>query len=971
MALPWIAYAQSFRQVVLDLAEVSGVMVHNVAEDSKGLIWFSTYNGLFRYDGQQTIRLTESIRDLGFRGNFHSVFIDDRDRVWLPSDDNIALLNPVDWTLHFLPDSLAAYLTDTRVTAVNLLDRSEIAVCYDNGYVIISEEGGFRLIKDLAAATQRTGLRHAATAVAKWRGRYWLAGAGKLFYRAIDARVHDAGIVPLADCSMRVNCLIPLDDKLVFDQESQGMYAYDGRGVFRMDGPLSELLSDIGFYEMTFNSTYLAVASVGNNLNRSAYYFRLEALSDAPYDTINGLFPENYLNSIQFGQHDVLIGAGSMGVGVVYPTLAQINVYNPLSHTGNSSMRAIHVFPDGTLFCSGYGGTVLAQHDGKQLAYNSQYVYVAYPLDDHTLLCGSDRQGLFLYDKRTNIFSPYTTINADGIPGYVSDYLYSIDRLGKQMALGTHQGVLLLDMQTRALGPLCDSAGRQVGKNNWVRKVEFAGDTLWMATNNGLYTFHRGVYQRIFPREPQSRYGVYDFQLFPGEGEIWVATNGNGLFSIDYTGRATAHFDSQTQLHTDVVFSLLSAGNLLFAGTDRGLFVRTDSNFRFLTVADGLASREFNHGSGFYDRQSGNVYVGGINGITVLQLDAVNNIPKPSPRLCFGAAVVYNEASRQTRHLYHLPYQEEARLTLRANEELLSVYPAKPFAYRERYMVGYRIVGLADDWQRMADGQLVSLIRASPGDYTLQVRAEGDKKGAEGISLYIEKEPAWYQTLLFKVAVVCLVLAGLWVFFRYRVKAIKSEQRLRNQIARDLHDEVGGTLTGISIRADFMRLSMPDKMAADLVKIAESSRHAISAMNDMVWSIDARLDNAAGLVSRIRESTNQLLERSDMVVKFDVVGADKATAIPQTVRQNIYLIAKEAVNNCCKHAHATQLEIGLQFAHREIRLKIGDNGWGFDTARQADGRGLRNMASRAARINAVYTVSSDERGTCLALHCCF
>src|SRR5690606_40143867 len=136
MALPWLTYGQSFRQAVLDLGEVSGIMVHNVAEDSKGLIWFNTYNGLFRYDGQQTVRLTESIRSLGFKGNFHSVFIDRYDRVWLPSDNDIAMLDPVDWTLHFLPDSFTTYLVNTRVTAVNLLEDSEIAVCYDNGYVI-------------------------------------------------------------------------------------------------------------------------------------------------------------------------------------------------------------------------------------------------------------------------------------------------------------------------------------------------------------------------------------------------------------------------------------------------------------------------------------------------------------------------------------------------------------------------------------------------------------------------------------------------------------------------------------------------------------------------------------------------------------------------------------------------------------------------------------------------------------------
>src|SRR3546814_3942938 len=96
---------------------------------------------------------------------------------------------------------------------------------------------------------------------------------------------------------------------------------------------------------------------------------------------------------------------------------------------------------------------------------------LVYPLDDYTLLCGADKQGLFLYDRRTNVFKPYPTINADGIPDYLSDYIYSIDRSGQQVALGTYQGVLLLDLQTRKLGPLLDSAGRHVSANNWVRKV--------------------------------------------------------------------------------------------------------------------------------------------------------------------------------------------------------------------------------------------------------------------------------------------------------------------------------------------------------------------------------------------------------------------------------------------------------------------------------------------------------------------
>src|SRR3546814_9639825 len=95
-------------------------------------------------------------------------------------------------------------------------------------------------------------------------------------------------------------------------------------------------------------------------------------------------------------------------------------------------------------------------------------------------------------------------------------------------------------------------------------------------------------------------------------------------------------------------------------------------------------------------------------------------------------------------------------------------------------MMSDRIAGLADEWQQMADGQLVSLIRASPGGYALQVRAENDEQGVKEITLHIAKEPAWYQTLLFKIAMVLLALSGLWAFFRYRVRIDRKSTRLNS-----------------------------------------------------------------------------------------------------------------------------------------------------------------------------------------------
>jgi len=210
-----------------------------------------------------------------------------------------------------------------------------------------------------------------------------------------------------------------------------------------------------------------------------------------------------------------------------------------------------------------------------------------------------------------------------------------------------------------------------------------------------------------------------------------------------------------------------------------------------------------------------------------------------------------------------------------------------------------------------------------------------------------------------------LIVSGTTGFILYeRARKIKGENRLRKRISRDLHDEVGGLLTGISMQTDLLRLKTGNTRLESVDSIGNYSREAIQMMDDIIWAVDSRNNQQGSLSDRMKYLAGQLLEPMDITVRFEV-DQQEDRKIPQVIRQNLYLIYKEAIHNVCKHARADTVHVKLHHSGAEIELVVRDNGQHVEQPAHPSrrpGHGKRNMRVRAEQIGGRYKAGYTAEG---------
>jgi signal transduction histidine kinase len=202
--------------------------------------------------------------------------------------------------------------------------------------------------------------------------------------------------------------------------------------------------------------------------------------------------------------------------------------------------------------------------------------------------------------------------------------------------------------------------------------------------------------------------------------------------------------------------------------------------------------------------------------------------------------------------------------------------------------------------------------------------------------------------------IILLLIYQAWVS---RIKKLKREMELRTSIASDLHDEIGSNLTRISLSSELMHI----KQSTDseiIQNISNDSKDAIASISDIIWSVDARNDNREDLLSRMKEHVHYMLgDFAD--ISFEVSGLEKTGTLTQLIRQNTYLIFKEAINNIVRHNHNPQVWITINNQQRGITIII-KNTVDPKPCSTHTGQGLKNMQMRAQRIKASLAVTMAD-----------
>ena len=503
--------------------------------------------------------------------------------------------------------------------------------------------------------------------------------------------------------------------------------------------------------------------------------------------------------------------------------------------------------------------------------------------------------------------------------------------------------------------------------------------TIWMATVDGLIHFDpaEGTFSeyRHDPKDATSLPSDMIFSLCPDPTDpqnlLWVGTEGEGMALLDKRTGACQRYSSRQGLPNNVIYGILPdrEGNL-YLSTNVGLVrfdPRTGTSVLF-TSEDGLPGNEFNRYSSALG-PDGRIHFEGMEGGVVFDPAALNGAPGGSATHITGVLNmntplpvfvtedgVWTNGSRG-RELT-LPY--DTRMLTLGFSVMDHTAPAKN-QYR------YRMSGLYEEWVRNGASNRATFTNLDPGHYTFQVQGRNsagvwDKEGA---TLSIVITPPWWGTWWFRSLVVLAVAGLLYAFYRYRLARALEVVSVRDRIARDLHDEIGSTLSSVALYSTVARNKAGDRVPeanAMLDRITESTTEVMEAMNDIVWAVNSKNDDMAQVVQRMRAFGVAITEAAGMQLKLEVEPGVQALTLDMAQRRDLYLIFKEAVNNAVKYGQAGTVRVSLARAAGRVQLVVEDDGVGFEpdapSSNGTGGNGLPNMRRRAREMGGELTIAS-------------
>ena len=197
-------------------------------------------------------------------------------------------------------------------------------------------------------------------------------------------------------------------------------------------------------------------------------------------------------------------------------------------------------------------------------------------------------------------------------------------------------------------------------------------------------------------------------------------------------------------------------------------------------------------------------------------------------------------------------------------------------------------------------------------------------------------------------------------------------QKERARIAKDIHDDLGASLTQIAYLGELAHLNRnaPEKVAERISNMSATARQAVKSLDEIVWAVNPRNDTLVHLIDYVNQFAFGYLRLTGIRIRLDFPGHIPQRELSADLRHNIFLTVKEALHNVVKHAGATEVRLSASVTEQSLEIGVEDNGCGF--ASQPDDAladGLRNMRQRMADIGGECRVESQPGGgTKVILH---
>ncbi|MGF7214368.1 signal transduction histidine kinase [Spirosoma lacussanchae] len=199
-------------------------------------------------------------------------------------------------------------------------------------------------------------------------------------------------------------------------------------------------------------------------------------------------------------------------------------------------------------------------------------------------------------------------------------------------------------------------------------------------------------------------------------------------------------------------------------------------------------------------------------------------------------------------------------------------------------------------------------------------------------------------------------------------------QRIRDDIARDLHDDVGSDLSSINLLSQAAARQLdrqPDEARSLILTIGQTSRRVVATMREIVWSLNSAQTSLESFSFRLRETASLLFDHQPTELHLDLpLDSDPTWVLPAEGRRDLFLMVKEMLHNAVRHAQASHVYVQVRQQAGVLQVRVRDDGRGFRVADRTTGNGLRSLNQRAASLSGqLHIESAPGAGTLITFQC--
>ena len=232
--------------------------------------------------------------------------------------------------------------------------------------------------------------------------------------------------------------------------------------------------------------------------------------------------------------------------------------------------------------------------------------------------------------------------------------------------------------------------------------------------------------------------------------------------------------------------------------------------------------------------------------------------------------------------------------------------------------------------------------------------------------LILHIDPKWHQTNAFKLLLILVVAFVLLLLYNFRIRQLKKVFQVRQKISQNLHDDIGSTLSAISLYTQVAKLKDNDNSAIN--NIDQNTKEVLEKLDDIVWATNPKNDKIKNLVNRMEGFAKPLLNASNIEFNFTHIDNMDDHKIGEATRQGLFIMFKETLNNVLKHAQCNTCTIRLTQKNKMICYVITDDGIGFDPSQPTQRNGLINLKLRVHELNGKLSISSlPGNGTTISI----